>query len=88
MLNLGMIGIPIGLAATFITYLVVLRGFKNYIKKKKNSVRHTFIKVKGLVSKSTPIEEKSATKSADYIQFPDAFDEDDSNENFGKNRVR
>lgn len=88
MLNLGMIGIPIGLAATFITYLIVLRGFKNYIKKKKNAVRHTFIKLKGLVSKSTPTEEKSATKSADYIQFPDAFDEDDSNKNLGRKRVR
>ncbi len=89
MLNLGMIGIPIGLAATFITYLVILRGFKNYIKKKKNSVRHTFIKLKGLVSKGANSKDKSATKTADYIQFPDAFDgEENLNEQAGKNRVR
>ncbi|MBO6535450.1 MAG: hypothetical protein JJ966_04460 [Balneolaceae bacterium] len=88
MLNWGLIGIPLGLAAVFISYLVILRGFKNYLRKKSRSVKNAFIKMKSLVSGKSATQEQSENRPKNYIEFPDAFDEMNTNEGLSRKRVR
>ncbi len=86
MLNWGLIGIPLGLAAVFISYLVILRGFKNYLRKKSRSVKNAFIKMKGLVSGASSNEDKQANQVAGSIEFP--LDLEDENNSLEYNRKR
>lgn len=85
MINFGLIGIPIGLTITFATYLAILSGFRNFIKKKKESVRSMFAKMNGLFGKAESLKEK--VDSQNRILIPDE-EESESNIQSEANRKK
>ena len=77
MINLGLIGIPIGLAVSFVTYLGILSGFRNFMKKKKQSIKSAFTKMSGLFNSK---EKTSSASKSGRIEIP-SEDEMESNSN-------
>jgi hypothetical protein len=79
MINLGLIGIPIGLAVSFVTYLAILSGFRSFIKKKKQSIRSVFSKMSGLFRTESSTKEKAGSQAnSGRIEIP-SQDEMESN---------
>jgi hypothetical protein len=87
MLNWGLIGIPLGLATVFISYLVILRGFKNYLRKKSRSVKNAFIKMKSLVSGRSTTVQNSSIQNTGRIVIPDAEESESTTSGAQKNKL-
>ncbi len=66
-INLGLLGIPIGIVVTFATYLIILSGFKSFIRKKKRTLKSVFTKMSGLFSGKTESDQRSKGR----IEIPD-----------------
>jgi len=89
MLNLGLMGIPIGVAVTFVTYLVILRGFKNFMKKKRNSIKSVFRKMGALVSGEKTKPKSTAKDTAQSrIEIPEEEPGGNTQSSPIRNRVR
>ncbi len=63
MINLGLLGIPIGIVISLATYLAIVSGFKNFIKKKKKSIKTMFSRMSGLFTQSEKLAEKDKVGS-------------------------
>jgi len=89
MINFGMIGIPLGLAVIFSTYLIILSGFKNFVKKKRNSVKAAFLKMRGLFKSEGRVSEKTKISNTESrIQIPDNEFADNEDLNSVRKKVK
>lgn len=85
-INFGVIGVPLGIAVTFATYLIILSAFKNFMRKKKQSIKGMFTKMKNLVNWQK--SETAASSSAGSIQIPDEEPSNHEDDISIKKRVR
>ncbi len=88
MINFGWFGLPIGLAVTFGTYLVILSGFRNFIRKKRDSIKSAFSKMKTMISTRKPDSEKTQEMSTgSRINIPGEQPEENQASNTVRRRV-
>lgn len=89
MINLGMVGIPIGIGVVFATYLIILSGFKSFMRKKKQSIKSMFAKLKGVVTANDLKKGQKTNRSgSERIHIRDAMDVQNETKSPDRKRVR